>query len=254
MTKPVQPSVLEMEMTPKEQALPATVQTLDPQIQMIRDLAADKDFDVNKLQAIVAMLERGQDRLAAQQFNEAFARMQPKIPIIGEKSKTDKGTYAPREDIVEVVTPILAEFGFALSFKTTFPEAGKLKITGKLKHVGGHCEESEFLAEADQSGSKNAIQARGSTVEYGRRYTTCDLLNIATRKADDDGKKAGLANAPEGWEAWLKSMHTAAKKGSATLNAAWQCSEPVFQKYITHFEWEAIKQAAKDADRSIPRA
>lgn len=245
--------VLDMQLQPKAEpaALPATV-PLDAQTQMLRDLAADPNFDVSKLQAMVQMIERAQDRAAEQEFNAAFALMQPKIPIIGEKSKTDKATYAPREDIVEVIAPILAEYGFALSFKTTFPDA-KILITGKLKHRGGHCEESEFLADADKTGSKNDIQARGSAQEYGRRYTTCDLLNIATRKADDDGKRAGLAKAPEGWDKWLASMNAAAKKGTKALTAAWECSDPQFQNFITHRDWEAIKQAAKDADRNIPR-
>src|SRR6185295_6009416 len=50
----------------------------------------------------------------------------------------------------------------------------------------GHERTSEFLADADTSGSKNAIQARGSAVSYGHRYTTKDLLNITTREAADD--------------------------------------------------------------------
>ncbi len=46
----------------------------------------------------------------------------------------------------------------------------------------------------DATGSKNAVQAIGSSTAYGRRYTACALLNISSRlsaDADDDGKAAG---------------------------------------------------------------
>jgi hypothetical protein len=38
----------------------------------------------------------------------------------------------------------------------------------------------------DSSGSKNAVQAIGSTTSYGRRYAASMLLNIVTRGEDDD--------------------------------------------------------------------
>lgn len=246
--------VLDMQLEPKPDtaALPATVPALDPQMQMIRELAADPNFDVTKLEAMMNMRERELRRIAEQEFNTAFARMQPRIPIIAEKSKTDKATYAPREDIVEVIAPILAEFGFALSFKTTFPDA-KILITGKLKHAGGHCEESEFLTDADASGSKNAIQGRGSAVEYGRRYTTCDLLNIATRKGDDDGNRAGR-KVPEGFDKWLEALQEAAMAGSKALTERWQKSAKPLQDAILAKEWETIKAVAKKSDEAASRA
>ncbi len=219
---------------------------------MIQRFAADPNFDVSKLQALMGMRERELKRIAEQEFNAAFARMQPKIPIIGEKGKTDKGTYAPREDIVEVVRPILAEFGFSLSFRTEWPDKA-ICIVGILTHEGGHSRESRFLTEADQSGSKNAVQARGSAVEYGRRYTTTDLLNIATRKADDDGNKAGAKATPEGFDEWLAGLKKAAKNGMVALNAAWSCSEKPFKDSLLARDWESAKVTATAADKAAEK-
>jgi len=42
----------------------------------------------------------------------------------------------------------------------------------------------------DNSGSKNAVQAVGSSVSYGKRYVMAALLNITTRGEDDDGNAA----------------------------------------------------------------
>ena len=250
---PATTPVLDMQLTEKQEpaALPATVPALDAQTQMLRDLAADPNFDVSKLQAMVQMIERAQDRAAEQSFNAAFAKMQPKIPIIGEKAKTNMGTYAPREDIVEIVRPILAEHGFSLSFRTEWPE-GKIRIVGILTHEAGHSRESEFLTDADKSGSKNDVQARGSAVEYGRRYTTTDLLNIATRKADDDGRRAGRA-LPEGFDKWLEALQEAAMAGSKALAERWQKSAKPLQDAILAKEWEAIKAVAKKSDEAAHR-
>ena len=38
---------------------------------------------------------------------------------------------------------------------------------------------------------KNAVQAIGSSVSYGKRYTASLLLNLTTRGEDDDGTAAG---------------------------------------------------------------
>lgn len=227
------PAVLDMEMQPKADAFPA-VRHSDPALAMIERFAADPSFDVTKLQALMDMREREMNRIAEQEFNSAFARMQPRIPTIGEKAKTDKGTYAPREDIVEVIRPILAEFGFSLSFRTEWPEKDRIQVVGILTHEGGHSRESKFLTAADQSGSKNGVQALGSAVEYGRRYTTTDLLNIATRKADDDGKKSGLPAAPDGYADWVDDMDALVLGdcGADQLKTAWEKSPDTFRKFI----------------------
>lgn len=230
-------------------ALPATTVALDPQMQMLRELAADPNFDVAKLQAMVAMIERAQDRGNEQQFNAAFARMQPHIPTINEKGRTDKGTYAPREDIVDAVRPILAEYGFSASFRTEWPENGKIRIVGILTHEGGHSRESTFEAAADTSGSKNAVQAQGSTVEYGRRYTLSDLLNIVTRRADDDGRKSDVAKAPDGYADWIDDMEAmvAGDCDTAALQNAWNASKDDFRKWAAKHERTRVETWKKKA-------
>src|SRR5690606_9193784 len=55
----------------------------------------------------------------------------------------------------------------------------------------GHSEETTIFLPADTSGSKNSVQAVGSSTSYGKRYTASALLNITTRGEDDDGRAAG---------------------------------------------------------------
>jgi hypothetical protein len=157
---------------------------------VIERLAINPTVDVSKLEQIILLQERVEAINARKAFNVAFANMQADIPTIGEDGHTDKTSYATLENIIDVVRPILRTHGFALNFRTEWPDKQTVKVVGILTHREGHAQESEFLSEADQSGSKNAIQALGSAVSYGRRYTVRDLLNIVTRGQDDDGQRA----------------------------------------------------------------
>jgi hypothetical protein len=222
---------------------------------MIERLAALPDFDVAKLEKLLDMQERVLNRQAETAFNVAFVDLQAEIPTIIERSKTDKGKYAPREDIVDIVRPILKAHGFTLGFRTEWPD-GKIQIVGILTHRDGHSRESKFLTDADTSGSKNAIQARGSAVEYGRRYTTTDLLNIATRGGDDDGRRSGKPEPPEGFDKYWKQLADAADQGTKALEAVWACSadEPYksYRAYAALYgksEMDALRAKARRGSR-----
>jgi hypothetical protein len=91
---------------------------------------------------------------------------------------------------------VLAEHGFALSFKVRRTD-NEIITTGVLSHREGHREETELSLPSDTSGSKNAVQAVGSSTSYGKRYTAFALLNITSTGEDDDGQagsKGGAIN------------------------------------------------------------
>jgi hypothetical protein len=243
---------------PVETSQPAPLVTQAPStVEMFERLAKDPAVDVDKLQRLIDMQKDILRVDAEAAFNASFVQMQPKIPTIAEKAKTDKTTYAPLEDIIEIVRPILSAHNFTLSFRTEWPEPQTVKVTGILTHQQGHSRTSEFIASADKSGSKNDIQAYGSSVSYGKRYTTKDLLCIVTRKEDDDGTKAGAADrkSPDGFGKWLEHMKgTVAKNGVQAVSAAWENSDPAFRKHIKVVDWEAIKADARQADKDRANA
>ena len=84
----------------------------------------------------------------------------------------------------------MAASGFALSFKCRRTD-NEIIVTGILSHRDGHSEETELSLPSDTSGSKNAVQAVGSSTSYGKRYTASSLLNLTTVGADDDGRAGG---------------------------------------------------------------
>lgn len=219
---------------------------------IIERLASNPDFDTAKLEKLIELHERTQANAARAEFFAAFAEMQAEIPAIERKGRGDKGArYAKDEDIQAALRPILQRHGFMLSFATSFVDGGKVSIVGKLAHRAGHVETSEFVSAADTSGSKNAIQALGSTQTYGKRYTTIALLNITgtDEHADDDGAATGRSKVtdPAGFEGQFTDLEIVSEDGTAALNAAWKkLPEPFRQHVFQHYrrEWEAMKAKA----------
>jgi hypothetical protein len=249
--------VKEMTLLPADESAPVAetqiaVKPNGDLLPMIERLAALKEFDVEKLKQLLDMQERILDRNAEAAFNTAFADMQAEIPTVIEKGKTDKGKYAKQEDIVETVKPILKKYGFSISFRTEWPDK-MIKIVGILTHRDGHARTSEFLTDADTQTGRNAIQARGSAVTYGRRYTTTDLLNITSREQrDDDGRGTSKPDPPEGFTKYWTQLKDAADKGTAALEAVWACSQDEpwksYRNYIAQYgssEIQALRVTAK---------
>lgn len=201
------------------------------------DLASDKDFKPETLRALIEMKERSEDRSAREQFNAAFAEMQPEIPEIAENGAIvvkgeRRSKYSRWEDMKQVITPILHKHGFALNFRNSFPEPGKIEVTAILRHKSGHSEENPFRCKADDSGAKNDIQALGSSQSYAMRYATIGLLNITTRDKqgrDDDGERSERPKEPEGYEKFKAAMEDAAMIGQA--DATWKAADPVCRKF-----------------------
>lgn len=158
-------------------------------LQVIERAALNPDVDIDKMERLLQMQERILDRQALMAYSEAMAAMQTELPSIAERGQAHAGQYATLEDIVDTVRPILQRHGFAVSFRIETQERG-IQITGVLMHKDGHREATSMLLPADTSGSKNAVQAFGSSTSYGRRYVLCALLNITTRGQDDDGHAA----------------------------------------------------------------
>lgn len=164
-------------------------------IQMIERAARDPAVDIDKMRDLMAMRKEMIADEAKRAYAGAFAMMQAELPIIVERGEIKIGNskgqgYALWEDINEAIKPVLQRHGFGLSFRTGQTD-NKIVVTGILSHKDGHSEETTMHLPVDASGSKNAVQAVGSSTSYGKRYTASALLNLTSRNQDDDGKGAG---------------------------------------------------------------
>lgn len=165
-------------------------------INVIERAAINPAVDIDKMERLLEMQERIMDRNAKAAYIQALADMQQELPVIAERggikdrSGRVQSKYALWEDINETIKPILGKHGFALSFRTG-RDGEFTVVTGVLGHRGGHSEETSIHLPADTSGSKNSVQAVGSSTSYGKRYTAQALLNLTSGGEDDDGEGAG---------------------------------------------------------------
>ena len=154
-------------------------------ITMIERVAMSPEMDLAKLEKMLDMQERVLGRQAKQDFAADMAAMQADLPIVAETASGHNNKYAKFESIIGVVRPVMQVYGFSVAFEVDQSQDKLIKITARITHKGGHAESTSIALPADSGGSKNAVQAIGSTVSYGKRYTFCALLNIATGEDND---------------------------------------------------------------------
>jgi hypothetical protein len=151
-------------------------------------VALDPTIDIERLKAVIEMENAAQDRAANKEFEAAFAAMQPELPAVDKKGEGQNSTnYAKLEAIQAAVKPVLAAHGFSYRFKQEDKETG-ISLTCILSHRSGGSDTDTMRLPYDTGGQKNAVQARGSTVAYGKRYTLCNVLGIQLGGEDNDGK------------------------------------------------------------------
>lgn len=164
-------------------------------ISLIERLATDPNVDVERVERMYAMYERAAARNARAAYDEALAQMQHELPTIAKKGAIKHGDkliakYALWEDIVPAVMPVLGQHGFSLTFRITGDDR-TMTITGILAHREGHREETTITLPHDTGPGRNAVQARGSSTSYGKRYVAGALLNlVSAEERDDDGNAA----------------------------------------------------------------
>ncbi len=206
-------------------------------VSMIERVARDPTVDIGRIERLYELRDRELNRQARAAYAADLAEMQPSLPIIQERgaitdqAKVVKSTYALWEDINAAILPILSAHGFSLSFRTGRTPEGQIQVTGVLTHRMGHFEETTLVLPVDSSGSKNAVQAVGSSTSYGKRYTAGALLNFSSTGEDDDGQAGGSGGA--------RGMGAAAQAAISTINLA----ETVEQLRA----WRAKNEAGLDA-------
>ena len=90
----------------------------------------------------------------------------------------------------------------------------------------------------DTTGSKNAVQAVGSSTAYGKRYVMEALLNLTSRGQDDDGKRGG--GDPEPDSAGKKLLEACGSMPS--LKAQWKALTEEQRKTLASVMYDCKKR------------
>jgi len=159
-----------------------------PEEASIVERAAFAGMPVEMIEQLRLMARDERNDEFRREYEAAFAEMQPKLPAVAKAGEGHQNArYAKLEDIQAAVRPVLGEHGFSVRFKVEDLESA-IAVSCILSHRNGHSDADTIRLPLDTSGSKNNVQARGSTVAYGKRYTLCNILGIQTGGEDNDGQ------------------------------------------------------------------
>ncbi len=158
------------------------------------------DAPMDKLDKLLDLQERVEKREAKKAYDAALAAAQAEFPVIRERGEIRnrdgkvQSRYPLMEDVQRALVPILGKHGLRMSFDIQQPQ-GVVEVTCIVAHKMGHEERTPLTLPHDDSGSKNRVQAIGSSISYGQRYTSKARLNWVseTESADDGGQAAGAA-------------------------------------------------------------
>lgn len=163
-------------------------------LSVIERMALNPEISPERVERFIALKRQVDADAARREFDSAIADAKAEItPVLKNREGHNGKRYADFAAIASAVDPIITGHGLSYRFRTT--QSDKISVTCVLSHKAGHFEETTLSGPADASGSKNAIQAIGSTLTYLQRYTLVQALGLAASE-DDDGRAAGGASEP----------------------------------------------------------
>ncbi|KAA8387649.1 hypothetical protein FKW31_03115 [Acetobacter sp. DmW_136] len=164
----------------------------DQLLSIITQAASNPQCDVEKLRALLDMKKQVMEIDDRKEFSEAMSAAMGEMPQIfkaGIKEMNGKGSYrfARWEDMDSAIRPVLLRHGLRLSFTTERTEGNYIRVIGRITHANGQFQESSMELPIDNGPGRTEVQARGSTISYGKRYCAEMLLNIVRTNEDNDG-------------------------------------------------------------------
>lgn len=154
------------------------------------------EITADKMAAVMAMRREVLADQAREAFQLAFAEFQAELPEVDRdgtielitKDGQNKGRlpFTTYEQMYRVLRPLLRKYGFSIGFSSR-DEKDQIVMTGTLAGHGWE-RQSSYAMPPDAGPGRNALQARGSTRTYCKRYITDDLCNIVRKGLDNDGR------------------------------------------------------------------
>ncbi len=151
--------------------------------------------NVAALESLVGLYDRMQAKNAEREFSAALVELQGETIRVQATKSVDvrdgipRYKFAPYEEIMSVVQPMLTRHGFSVTFDTRI-EADRLYSVCTLTHKSGHSRSNQFAVRFSKPPGSSDPQGDMSTKNYAKRGAFCDCLNISIDH-DDDARMIG---------------------------------------------------------------
>jgi ERF superfamily len=162
--------------------------------QFLMEALRDPNIAADKLEVIAKMRREVLQDQAREAFLIAFAEFSAELPqverdgtveLVKDGRTLGKYKFTTIEEMDRVIRPLLAKWGFALSFASR-DDKDMVVVTGTISGHGWE-RSSTYSLPPDKGPGRNELQARGSSRRYAKRYITDDLCNVVRKGKDTDG-------------------------------------------------------------------
>lgn len=157
----------------------------------VLEMAVRQGANVETLTKLLDLRERMEATEARKAFVRAMAVFKSAPPTLTKSREVSFGQgktsykYTPLDECASIIGAALSKQGLSFRWETKQADT-RISVTCWLQHEQGHSESVTLEGEKDTSGSKNGIQAIGSTVTYLERYTLLAITGMATANQDTD--------------------------------------------------------------------
>ncbi len=212
----------------------------------LMQIAVTKGTSVEQLSQLMELQFKWEKNEARKAFVSAMNEFKANPPeILKNKHVAYKEVaydHATLDHVCKVVTAELSKHGISHRWRIE-QEPALIRVTCILTHNQGHSEETTLSAGADATGSKNAVQAIGSTVTYLERYTLLAATGLAAKNGDTDAIPE-----MENLQLYLDRMMAA-----DNLNILDRAFKDAFKEAVAQNNTQAMKAivAAKDERKAI---
>lgn len=170
-------------------SIPANISRLSPLVQA----AMDGNLDTEKLRELLAIQKEYEANEARKAFSAAMSACQSEMPAIvkNAENKQTNSMYAKHELICQLIKPVYTRHGLSLSFHEGKAERdGEVRVVCDVDHEMGHSKQYFVDLPRDDKGikgtvNKTPVHAKASTFQYGRRYLTLMIFDLATYDDND---------------------------------------------------------------------
>jgi hypothetical protein len=161
----------------------------DFDIESVFRYALDKGAGPESMTTLMNIRRELKAEHAKAEFDAAMAALQAELPIIEKRKFGAKNAYkyAPLDDIVSQVQPLLQKHGFSFTV-TSEIQNSLVKAICKITHRAGHHDQSEFSCPIDsRNPMMNDPQRYAGSLTFSKRYAFCNAFGIMTGDEDRDG-------------------------------------------------------------------
>ena len=191
-------------MTPEALALSGPREIVRLDVQALIAQAIESKSGIETLERLVALALDVKAEQAREAWYASMAEFQRRCPPIKKTKRVNAGpysySYAPLDEILTTIQPVMGEVGLSVSWKTT--EIGeKVSVACIIAHELGHTQESGAfiipISSAQEQRGPNAAQRVGIAISYAKRYSLLGIIGLAPEDDDDAGSHGERASRAE---------------------------------------------------------